>query len=407
VSISLPAQKSPSSVQRIADLITSDLSIDADTRVGDVVRVFEANPELDALAVLDGGAPPRMVSRSRLLLQLGRRFGYALFENRPIRLLAEEGSPVEADADPVEVITLASRREATRIYDDILVVERGRYTGLVSMRSLLAHHKDLLVTSMAEVAVLDEKTRTLEQINRVQSEFVANMTHELRSPLNTILGVVRIMMGDAEMPGGHLRHLGLVAERGQELLSIINNLLDLSKIEAGAMTPIFEQVELRPLFEDLLHSTEPLVGTKPVRLEARLEGLPRTFRTDPVFVRRIVSNLLSNAVKFTDAGAVALAAEGDRDAIVIRVSDSGIGIRAEEVERLFRKFTQLEATKTKRHAGTGLGLAIVKGLVEELNGSVSVETQQGSGTTFSVRLSSAREPSSVQDLPGEGAKSWR
>jgi signal transduction histidine kinase len=253
------------------------------------------------------------------------------------------------------------------------------------MRSLLAHHKDLLVTSMAEVAVLDEKARTLEQTNRMQSEFVANMTHELRSPLNTILGVVRIMMGDAEMPGGHLRHLGLVAERGQELLSIINNLLDLSKIEAGAMTPIFEEVELRSLFKDLLHSAEPLGGTKPMRLEARLDGLTPTFRTDPVFVRRIVSNLLSNAVKFTDAGAVALAAEGDQGAIVIRVSDSGIGIRSEDVERLFRKFTQLEATKTKRHAGTGLGLAIVKRLVDELNGSVSVETHQGSGTTFIVR----------------------
>src|SRR5262245_7566332 len=148
---SLPSATSQHSRPRplsIGDLITSAQSVPATTPISAVVRTFDAQPELDALAVIDG-AVIRIVVRSRFFLQLGRRFGDALCANRPIRLLAEEGSTVDATECPVEVITLAMQREASRIYDDIVVVEKGRFRGLVSMRQLLAHHKDLLVSSMA------------------------------------------------------------------------------------------------------------------------------------------------------------------------------------------------------------------------------------------------------------------
>ena len=200
---SVTAQSAP---RTISDLIASRLCVTADTPIARVVKLFEMHADVDAIAVLEAGSV-RLVSRSRFFLQLGRRFGYSLYENRPIGLLAEEGSTVNADADPLEVITLATQRELGRVYDDILVLKDGRFLGTVSMRSLLVHHKELLATSMAELAVLDERNRRLEELNRIQSEFVANMTHELRSPLNTMLGIASLLLGDENLPESHRRQL--------------------------------------------------------------------------------------------------------------------------------------------------------------------------------------------------------
>jgi len=154
-----------------------------------------------------------------------------------VALLAEDGSTVETDADPVEVISLATQRESARVFDDIIVVQRGRYVGTVSMRALLAHHKELLVQGIAERAILEERNRRLEEVGRIQAEFVANMTHELKSPLNTMLGVAQILKAEPAIDERHHRKLDLLMARGQDLLAIINNILDLSQIESGRWRP--------------------------------------------------------------------------------------------------------------------------------------------------------------------------
>jgi signal transduction histidine kinase len=374
-----------SGVARIADLITHRLSVKAEASIPEVVRLLETHPEADSVAILDGSAV-KVVVRHRMFLHLGRRFGYSLYENRPIGLLAEEGSTVEAAADPFEVIHLATQREAGRIYDDILVLEGGRYLGSVSIRSLLVHHKDLLARSMSELSLLDEERRRLEEINRIQSEFVANMTHELRTPLNTMLGIASLILGDEAIGDTHRRSLFLLTARGQELLGIINNMLDLSKLESGAMAPVCEPVDVELLLSELAESAEALASGKPLRVHVNFRSLPRTFPTDPIYLRRIVMNLLSNAVKFTDAGTVTLAAQGEPGQLTVWVEDTGVGIRQEDFPRLFRKFSQLESSRTKRHKGTGLGLAIAKGLVDQLGGGLAVDSHPGVGTTFSVRL---------------------
>jgi signal transduction histidine kinase len=373
----------------VASLISSSHVVPASTPIGDVVRLFERHPEADSVAVADGSRLA-MVVRPRFFLQLGRRFGYSLFENREVRLLAEEGSTVDASADPVEVVTLALAREPSRIYDDLLVIDCGKYLGTVSLRTLMAHHKDVLRASMAEISLLDERNQRLSALNEMQAEFMANMTHELRSPLNTMLGATRLLADDPQITVTQRRQVDLLARRGQELSGIIDNVLDLARLEAGRWQPLFEPVDLDALFEDALHAAEPLVLGKPVRVALKLMNLPRDFVTDPVFLQRIVTNLLSNAAKFTDGGMVVLGAAGDGHWLTVHISDTGVGMRAEDLPRLFTRFTQLEATRTKRHAGTGLGLTIVKGLVDQLQGSVSVESREGAGTTFTVRLPDAR-----------------
>ncbi len=371
----------------IAELITGTLAVSADTPIARVVSLFEEHAEIDSIAVL-GADGPRAVVRHRFFHQLGKRFGYSLYENRSVALLAEDVSTVDGDADPLEVIGLAMQREAGRVYDDILVLRDGRFLGTVSMRSLLVHHKELLARSMAEVALLDDKNRRLEELNRIQAEFAANMTHELRSPLNMVLGIASMLLGDGEVTQTQRRHLLLLVARGQELLGIVNNMLDLARLEAGALEPEIEEVELTPLLDDVAQSAESMLAGRLVRMQIDFRNLQRRFGTDPVFLRRILTNLLSNAIKFTDVGTITLAAEGTGATLLLKVTDTGVGIREEDLGRLFLKFTQLESTKTKRHKGTGLGLAIVKALVDQLGGAIEVKSQVGQGSTFSVRLES-------------------
>jgi signal transduction histidine kinase len=376
----------------IGSLVSSRLSIPGHMAIGEVVRVLEANPDVDGLAVLDG-PDIGFVSRPRLLSQVGSKFGYALYERKEIRMLMEKDTLiVEASLDPVHVIGKATQRDAKRIYDDIVVTERGEFAGLVSLRSLMAHNKDILTSSMSQVSLLDEKTRKLEHLNRVQAEFVATMTHELRAPLNSMLGVGRLLLMDPRLIEDHRGAVDILLSKGSELLGLVNNILDFYKIESGAMKPLLDEMDLAPVIEDVRQAAGVLLKGKPVTLDIHLHALPHPFVCDPVFVRRILTNLLSNAVKFTESGSITLTAVGKHDQVVLSVQDTGIGIPPEEIPLLFRKFTQMESSSIRRHDGTGLGLAIVRNLVESLGGSVSVESTPGVGSTFTVWLKSSRLP---------------
>jgi signal transduction histidine kinase len=370
----------------IAGLVTSELCVPADAPIRRLLELFEQDPSIDSIAVIQAPGRVGLITRSRFFLQLGTRFGFSVFEKRPIGMLAEDGSVVQADVAPGDVVHLALQREPQRIYDDIIVMDGARFRGLVSMRSLMAHHKDLLAASLSELATLDERNRQLQELNRIQSEFMANMTHELRSPLNVILGVGRVLTGDPQTTPSQRRNLGVLMGRAHDLLAVVDNLLDLAKLEAKAMQPMLETVELEPFLDDVVAATEPLLQGRPIQLKVSYRALPKVIVTDALFLRRVLDNLLSNAAKFTEHGAITLAVHGDGDDLVVSVIDTGVGMRPEDVARLFRRFTQLESTKTKRRAGTGLGLAIVKGLVETLSGVLSVESQPGTGSIFAVHL---------------------
>ena len=372
-------------VSEVRELVTHATWVKGETPTATVVELFERSKHIDSVAVIDPGFLG-VVSRLRFFAQIGRRFGYSLFEHRPVRLLAEEGSVIEGNADPFDAISLATQREAERVYDDLLVAEEGRFVGIVSMRSLLVHHKNLLSSSMAQVAALDTRNRELQELQRLQSGFVAHMTHELRSPLNTILGIARLLLGDDVVASRHGRNLELMFARGRDLLAVIDNILDLSRMEAGAMKPLLEPVDLPALFDDMALSTEALLGGRPVRVAVELRSLPRDFVTDPSFLRRILTNLLANAAAATEMGEVRLQGEYAGGWLQARVSDTGHGIPSEALPRLFEPFTQVEPSSTRRRGGSGLGLAIVRGLLGELGGSIRVDSRTGEGSTFSFDL---------------------
>ena len=376
-----------SKAKQIGELAYTRESVHADAEVREVAARFEQTADLDAIAVVAGKKDFGLVVRSRLTSTLGRQFGYALYARKPIRLLAERDVlACDVRQDPVQVITTAVHREPERIYDDIVLTDAGGYYGLVSMRLLMAHSKDLLIQSMAEVGVLVQRNRTLDELNRLQGEFVANMTHELRAPLNTMLGVADLLASDPAIPEVRRRDVRMLLKRGRDLLGIVNNFLEMHRIEAGDVEPDFEPVEVRSLLDDCLDAASYLSDGRPIDLHREYQELPPQIVTDPVLLRRVLTNLLSNAVKFSDRGSVTLLAHGAGSELTIRVRDTGLGIGAEDLPNLFRKFGQLQATKTKRHSGTGLGLAIVKNLVALLGGRSEVRSEVGVGSEFTVHL---------------------
>ena len=235
---------------------------------------------------------------------------------------------------------------------------------------------------------LDRLYGELETANRHKSAFLANMSHELRTPMNAIIGFNRLVMRRCKdiLPRKHYENLGKIGVSADHLLMLINTILDLSKIEAGRMDVRPSEFELAPLLDVCSRTVEPLLDGKKVELVKEIPGGFPAMCTDQDKVRQIVLNFLSNAAKFTERGRIVLAARSDGDEVSISVSDTGIGIPADQLPRIFEEFAQVDDSTTRRHVGTGLGLAISQRLAGLLDGRVEVKSEPGVGSTFTVTV---------------------
>jgi signal transduction histidine kinase len=236
------------------------------------------------------------------------------------------------------------------------------------------------------------------EANRAKDAFLAVMSHELRTPLNAIIGYCDYWLGEAEEhdPDEMLDDLRKMQVSARHLLTLINDILDLAKIQAGRMVLDVGEFDVGPLLSELKEWVEPLVRKNANTLT--VDAAPRlgTVRADRTRVRQVLLNLLSNAAKFTSNGSIRLTIErqpvdGQADDIVFHVADTGVGMKAEDVKRLFQPFVQVDSSSTRKHEGTGLGLAISRKLCELMGGTISVESAPGVGTTFTVRLPASRE----------------
>lgn len=239
---------------------------------------------------------------------------------------------------------------------------------------------------------LAEANVALYESNRLKNEFLANVTHELRTPLVSIIGFAELLRDAATISEVDTKRLGRYSENiltsGRSLLDIINDLLDLAKIEAGKLDLHISEFSIAELCGDLIDFVRPLADKRNQKLEARLgDDLPRC-RSDSGKIKQILYNLLSNAVKFTPTGgAISLAVDRDGDRrIRLNVRDTGPGIAESQREAIFEKFHQLDSSQTREHAGTGLGLAITRELVQMLGGTIELESIVGEGASFVVKL---------------------
>jgi PAS domain S-box-containing protein len=260
------------------------------------------------------------------------------------------------------------------------------------LRVIHASLERRVIERTAELAVARDRA---EMADRTKSAFLATMSHELRTPLNSIIGFTGLLLQGLAGPlnAEQAKQLGMVKESGQHLLALINDVLDISKIEAGQIEIANAPFDLPESIQKVLQTVTPLANKKHLPLVAQIAPGVGQITSDRRRVEQIMLNLLSNAIKFTDRGEVTLTAEitpGTRhiphSAVRISVADTGMGIRRENLDKLFHPFRQLDTGLTRQHEGTGLGLAICKRLVGRLGGTITVESEWGKGSTFLCTL---------------------
>ena len=254
----------------------------------------------------------------------------------------------------------------------------------------LAQAVDQRTAQLAEsMRTAQEAKIQAEEANTTKSKFLANMSHELRTPLNAIIGYSELLIEEMTDLGtsGLIPDLQKIHGAGQHLLGLINNILDLSKVEAGKMELFLETFEIASLIEEIAATLRPLLTKNHNALVVRCPGTIGSMSADITKLRQSLFNLLSNASKFTENGTITLAVERpEANWITFSVRDTGIGMTPEQQARLFQSFTQADASTTRKYGGTGLGLVITQQFCQIMGGDIQVESQVGQGTTFTIRL---------------------
>jgi signal transduction histidine kinase len=340
-----------------------------------------------------------LVKDTPVKLERGSINGRTLLEGKIVHI-------PDVQADPDFTFIEAQRLGGFRTVLGVPMLREGVPIGLLALTRLQVRpftdkqielvntFADQAAIAIENVRLFDEiqdKSRQLEMASQHKSQFLASMSHELRTPLNAIIGLTEMMVANAARFGTDkaLEPLTRVHRAGTHLLGLINQVLDLSKIEAGKLELNPQTVELAPLIEEVIGTARQLAEQNKNRLVVEAPDNLGALTVDPMRLRQILLNLLSNACKFTRQGEVALRARklvDGRDWIELAVADSGIGMTAEQQGKLFEEFTQADASTAQRFGGTGLGLAITRKLARMMGGDVTVASKPGEGSVFTVRL---------------------
>ena len=334
--------------------------------------------------------------------------GRALLEGKVVHI-------PDVTADPEYTFSEAQRLGGFRTIIGVPMMREGIPIGVLALtrsevRPFTEKEMDLISTFADQAAIaienvrlfdeLQDKNRQLESASQHKSQFVANMSHELRTPLNAIIGLTEMMTTNAPRFGTEkaLDPLKRVHRAGTHLLGLINQVLDLSKIEAGKLELSPEIVNIAALVDEVVGTARQLAEQNSNALSVEIPEKFGTLHADPMRLRQILFNLLSNSCKFTKAGAVTLRVRRITNGgnwIELAVADTGIGMTSEQQARLFEDFTQADASTARRFGGTGLGLAITRKLARMMGGDVTVASEPGKGSTFSVRLPASGAPQPV------------
>lgn len=277
--------------------------------------------------------------------------------------------------------------------------EQNRILLIQSTNRLLSVQKEEL--QKAQI-VLEDRAKQLSIASQYKSEFLANMSHELRTPLNSVINFAQMISenGDTMEQEDVARFATMIEHSGQELLTLINDILDLSKVEAGRLDIVLEDISIAQLTEDAMNHFQLVAEKKGVELQLiKKPGLPETLWSDPQRVQQILRNLMSNAIKFTHQGKVTLTVSTKQikksgilsQWIVFSVRDTGIGIAEDKHQSIFEAFQQADGSITRKFGGTGLGLSISRDLARLLDGSIELESAEGKGSTFYLYLPLNRE----------------
>jgi PAS domain S-box-containing protein len=300
---------------------------------------------------------------------------------------SEMAIPLLVGDDLVGVLDVQSDRLDAFDTDDV------RVFATLASQIAVAVQNSRAFASRAQQAERERLTaERLREVDRLKSQFLANMSHELRTPLNSIIGYSEVLIDgdDGELPDEAQEDIQVIHDSGQHLLAIINDILDLAKIEAGEMKMDRQQLDLNKALGDVVHAAQVLIKDKPVSLRFEPSSDVKVVIADPLRLRQIVMNLVSNAIKFTEEGSVTVSTFlNDQGMATVQVTDTGIGISSEDIGSIFEQFRQVDGSTTRHAGGTGLGLTITRYLVELQGGEISVHSQFGVGSTFAFTLPAA------------------
>jgi len=307
----------------------------------------------------------------------------------------EAAIPLRIGTRVIGVIDIQAKTENAFMEDEISILQT------------LADQVAVAIDNARSFELSQQAVREMREIDRLKSQFLANMSHELRTPLNSIIGFSRVILKGIDGPVTELQQQDLTAiyNSGQHLLGLINDILDLAKIEAGKMELAFDEVNINDLIGSVLSTMTGLIKDKPIEMKSRIEPNLPTVRADAIRIRQVMINLLANASKFTEEGDISVevtlhTGETGRSEVRISVSDTGPGISLEDQKKLFQPFSQVDDSPTRKTGGTGLGLSICQQLINMHGGRIWVESEIGKGSTFLFTLPLYRQMETVASTGG-------
>jgi signal transduction histidine kinase len=289
--------------------------------------------------------------------------------------------------DFVPVVFLSAETERESILKGFELGAQDYVSKPFDSRELLVRIRTHLALRVTLEKLEIEKERA-QSADNLKSAFLATMSHELRTPLNSIIGFTGILM--KEKPGPlndeQKKQLSMVQSSARHLLTLINDVLDISKIEAGQLKINYQNFNLPDLINKVVESNKPFAEKKNLGITVSIDKNINKFTSDNLRMQQILLNLVNNAIKFTETGTINIKCESVGNYVRIQITDTGIGIENDKIDQLFKPFTQIDTGLLRKYEGTGLGLSICKKLIELLNGKIEVESRFGSGSTFTVTL---------------------